>query len=40
VKDFQSKGEKPKKIKIKDDGKQERVRNEIKRTATGWGKPV
>jgi hypothetical protein len=40
VKDFQTKGEKPKEIKIKDDGKQERVRDEIKRTSTGWGKHV
>jgi hypothetical protein len=40
VKDFQSKGKKPKEIKIKDDAKQERVRDEIKRGASGWGKPV
>jgi hypothetical protein len=40
VKDFHSKGKKPKEIKIKDDAKQERVRDEIKRGASGWGKPV
>jgi len=37
VKYFQSKGKKPKEIKIKDDAKQERVRDEIKRGASGWG---
>jgi hypothetical protein len=40
VKDFQSKGKKPKEIKIKDGTKQKRVRDEIKRGASGWGKPV